>query len=358
MKLQYKHLLTFFFFILTIISVSLKAQTDAAECGAVDDKKAIALYKKAQDMQKYKKEERMAFLKQALDLQPDYADAIFTYAEELIKTEQYQQSSFAPAAEYFKKLVALCPNYHSDPYYFIGFSYYEDGKYTDAVTWLQKFLNFKNDDEKKYSKKYDAFLYQAKQMIKYAKFYTDIYAHPVPFDPYPVIGLCTKYDEYLACISPDNQYAFFTRKMPFSNMNQIYGSEDNLKEFFMTSERGSNGEFAEGTKMESPPFNMGRNEGGPSITIDDKELFFTICKDEGGLLPNCDVYFCNAEGSGWGEIHNMGPQVNDPDAWDSQPSISADGLTLYFASDRKGGFGKVDIWESTKDRGLVTGVLR
>lgn len=349
MKQSYNQATTFLIFLFIILIGNVQAQSDGTECGAVDDKKAIALYKKAQDMQKYKKEERMAFLKQALDMEPDYADALFMYAEELIKTEQYEQSSFAPAAEYFKKLIAICPNYHSDPYYFIGFSYYEDEKYQDAITYLQKFLNYKSDDEKKYSKKYDAFLYQAKQMIKYAKFNIDIFQHPVPFDPYPVAGLSTKYDEYLACISPDNKYAFFTRKMPFSSIDQVYGSADNLKEFFMTSERGANGEFAEGTKMESPPFNMGRNEGGPSITIDDKQLYFTICKDEGGQIPNCDIYYCNADGSGWGEITNMGHQVNDPDAWDSQPSISADGLTLYFASDRKGGYGKVDIWYSTKD---------
>jgi outer membrane protein OmpA-like peptidoglycan-associated protein len=320
-----------------------------AECGATDDKKALQLYAKAKDMQKYTQQERMVFLKQAMDLQPDYVDAIFMYAEELAKEEKYEQKSYAPAAAYFKKVIDLCPKYHSDPYYFIGRSNYDDEKYDDAITYLQKFLNFKDDDEKKFSKKYDDYLYQAKGMIKYSKFYIDILKNKVPFDPYPVSGLSTKYDEYLACISPDNQYAFFTRKMPFSSMNQTFSSEDNMKEFFMTSKRGANGEFPEGNKMESPPFNMGRNEGGPSITIDDKELFFTICKDEGGSTLNCDIYYCNVDGSGWGDISNMGPQINDPNAWDSQPSISADGLTLYFASDREGGYGMVDLWTTTKD---------
>jgi len=301
-------------------------------------------------MQKYKKEERMDFLKQAIELDPDYIDATFYYAEELIKTEVYQQAPFAPAAVYFQKVIQACPHYHSDPYYFIGFSYYEQEKYEDAVTYLQKFLNFKDDDEKKFSKKYDDYLYEAKQMIKYAKFYQDIYKHPVPFDPYPVTGLSTKWDEYLACISPDNQYAFFTRKLPFNTMEQSYSAENSLREFFMKSQRVKDGEFAEGNKMPSPPFNQGRNEGGPSITIDDKHLYFTICKDVGTSTLNCDLYYCDLQNNkDWGEITNMGPQVNDADAWDSQPSISADGLTLYFASDRKGGYGKVDIWTTTKD---------
>ncbi|MGP8214755.1 MAG: OmpA family protein [Bacteroidia bacterium] len=325
----------------------VSAQSDSS-CQVEDNKKAVQLLKKAQD-HKYTQQEQMGFLKQALDMEPDYIDANFMYGEDLMKEEALRHEPFAPCVEYFRKVIQACPHYHSDPYYFIGFSYYEQEKYADAITWLQKFLNFKDDDEKKYSKKYDAYLYEAKQMIKYGKFYLDIYNHPVPFDPYPVKGLCTKYDEYLACISPDNQYAFFTRKLPVNSMDQIFDSDNNLKEFFMKSERGKDGEFNEGEKMPSPPFNMGRNEGGPSITIDDNVLYFTICKGDNGAPVNCDIYFCNAEKGGWGEITNMGPQVNDPDAWDSQPSISADGLTLYFASDRKGGYGKVDIWYSTKD---------
>ena len=42
---------------------------------------------------------------------------------------------------------------------------------------------------------------------------------------------------------------------------------------------------------------------------------------------------------------NPGPPLNSP-YWESQPSISADGQTLYFVSNRPGGFGGMDIWIS------------
>jgi outer membrane protein OmpA-like peptidoglycan-associated protein len=45
----------------------------------------------------------------------------------------------------------------------------------------------------------------------------------------------------------------------------------------------------------------------------------------------------------WSNIQNLGPIVNSPD-WDSQPSLSVDGRTLYFASDRPGGSGRADIY--------------
>lgn len=332
--------------VLFLYSYKTVAQSDTS-CQQMDDKKAVELYKKGTD-KKNKKEERMAYLKQALNLEPDYVSANFAYAEEIIKTANFQQTSYDPAIPFFMKVITQCPHYHSDPYYYIACSYYDNNDYKNSVIYLKKFLAFKDDDVNKFSKDYDSFLYEAKKMLKYAEFYNNLFANPVPFDPYPVANICTSHDEYLATISPDNQYAYFTRRMPYSSMDQVYQSEEQEKEFFMESQRQEDGSFSVGIAM-PPPFNEGQNQGGPAITIDDKTLYFTICKDEGGPKLNCDIYYSNMKDGKWTEIENMGPQVNDPTAWDSQPTISADGLTLYFASDRAGGVGKADIWKVTKD---------
>ncbi len=37
-------------------------------------------------------------------------------------------------------------------------------------------------------------------------------------------------------------------------------------------------------------------------------------------------------------------------SWDSNPSLSADGRTLYFSSGRTGGFGKTDLWKAKIDK--------
>ena len=47
--------------------------------------------------------------------------------------------------------------------------------------------------------------------------------------------------------------------------------------------------------------------------------------------------------SDWSTPINVGPMVNTA-SLDAGPSISKDGLTLYFSSDRIGGFGSQDIW--------------
>ena len=50
----------------------------------------------------------------------------------------------------------------------------------------------------------------------------------------------------------------------------------------------------------------------------------------------------------FGTPTNLGPPVNTS-GWDTQPSISADGLTLYFCSHRTGGFGNRDIYVATRE---------
>ncbi len=301
-----------------------------------------------QTRKKNGKEEREAFLKQAIALEPDYVPANFTLGEELVKTAYANNTPFDPALPYFLTVINTCPNYHSDPYYYVGLSYFEANKYADAVKYFQKFIAFKDEDVKKYSKDYDNFLYDAKQKMKAAKFFSDLFTNKVPFDPHMVPGLCTDYNEYLCIISPDNQLAFFTRKMPYHDMNTSYQQEDNMKEYFMLSHRQSDGTFETGKPM-PPPFNRGLNEGGPSITIDNNHLYFTICKDNGEGGSSCQLYWSDFGSGKWGEIKNMGSAVNDPSAWNSQPSISSDGQTLYFASNRPGGHGKCDIYETIKD---------
>jgi len=49
----------------------------------------------------------------------------------------------------------------------------------------------------------------------------------------------------------------------------------------------------------------------------------------------------------FGEAENPGPPINTSDA-DGTTYISPDGLTLYFSSDRPGGYGQYDLWVATR----------
>ena len=79
-------------------------------------------------------------------------------------------------------------------------------------------------------------------------------------------------------------------------------------------------------------------------------MIYTIClrKNSPNQYINCDLYYTKFEHGDWGDIVPI-DAVNTKDYWESQPSISSDGKTLYFISDRPGGMGGYDIYTSTRD---------
>lgn len=337
-------------FLLSSLVTTSYAQ-DEAKCQDIDNKKAVKLYEQGTD-KKYKKEERLAFLKQAMDLEPDYVDANFAFASERIRTLSINEEKYKPVEPYLKKVIEICPKYHSDPYYYLGFIAWEDENYDDVVKYMKQYIDFKDDDEKKFNKDYDALLKQARDMVRYAKVYSDLFKNKVPFDPMPVAGICTEKDEYLPIISSDDEMMLFTRKQPYVNKDMVYQTDKEMELFSYATRSKTTGEFNKGQRMPYP-FNKDGAEGGATMSIDNKHIFFTRGKDEGGAVLNFDIYTSDNINGEWTEAKKV-EGINDPIYWDSQPSIASDGKTLYFASDRKGGRGGVDLYVTVKD--LATGV--
>jgi outer membrane protein OmpA-like peptidoglycan-associated protein len=95
------------------------------------------------------------------------------------------------------------------------------------------------------------------------------------------------------------------------------------------------------------PINTPLNEGVASIAADGQTIFFTGCNRDDGL-GDCDIYEAELDGTEWKNIRNVS-EINSP-YWDTQPSISSDGRTLYFVSNRPGsmgGSGDTDIYSTT-----------
>jgi outer membrane protein OmpA-like peptidoglycan-associated protein len=103
-----------------------------------------------------------------------------------------------------------------------------------------------------------------------------------------------------------------------------------------------------GYSEEFKNINTRYNEGSACLSKDGKQLYFARCNspDSHG---NCDIFVADMKpDSTWGFVRNLGAAINSS-SWDSQPSLSHSGDTLFFASDRIGGFGFSDIYFSVKD---------
>ncbi|WP_229599134.1 OmpA family protein [Runella sp. CRIBMP] len=92
----------------------------------------------------------------------------------------------------------------------------------------------------------------------------------------------------------------------------------------------------------SDRINTAENEGTGTLSADGRTLVFTACNRRDGY-GSCDLYISRKNGKDWDAPKNIGINVNTP-FWESQPTLSPDGRTLYFISDRKGGIGGRDVW--------------
>jgi outer membrane protein OmpA-like peptidoglycan-associated protein len=108
----------------------------------------------------------------------------------------------------------------------------------------------------------------------------------------------------------------------------------------------------DGQWAQAEPFktiNTQYNEGSACLSQDGKFLFFSRCNAPNSL-GNCDLYLAKlSKDSTWADIKNLGPNINSS-GWESHPSLSHKGDTLFFASNRTGGFGLSDIYYSLKDK--------
>jgi hypothetical protein len=104
-----------------------------------------------------------------------------------------------------------------------------------------------------------------------------------------------------------------------------------------------------------PPVNLGTDvnttseEYAPTLSPDATKLYW-CSNTPGGSFGGFDCWYCPMAGGDPGVRVNLGAGINSIYN-DISPVISADGLTLYFGSDRPGTIGSYDIWVSVNSGG-------
>ncbi len=239
----------------------------------------------------------------------------------------------AEAIASYKKVLRINPSFSNNLYFIIGGLELYIGRYRDSEADFGRYLEGKNVPDIKRKK--------AMAQIANARFGTAAMEHPVPFNPVNLgDSINTRFDEYINAVTADEELLYFTRKIPRSEKDaDLKGYEE---DFFVAGRADSLTWYK--AKNLGSPINTSGNEGALDISPDGRYLFFAGCDRPDGY-GSCDIFWSKREGGRWSEPENLGPVVNSS-SWDSQPSFSSDGKTLYFASKRPGGKGSSDIWKT------------
>jgi Tol biopolymer transport system component len=118
-------------------------------------------------------------------------------------------------------------------------------------------------------------------------------------------------------------------------------------DIWVTTRPTTNSEWGPAKPLPAP-VNGIFSDSGPSISADSLSLYFA--SDRFGGYGGPDLYVATRQSidEPWGPAVNLGPIVNSG-SYDNHPSISADGLTLYFESARDGNYDLYMTQRATTD---------
>jgi outer membrane protein OmpA-like peptidoglycan-associated protein/tetratricopeptide (TPR) repeat protein len=224
----------------------------------------------------------------------------------------------------YLQVVTRYPNASrfASSWYYLGEYDFESGRYESSIKKLEKYLDITSGKGKYGSK--------AKLMIENSEFAIAYKVNDFQFNPRPLPEIVNQFNQqYFPVLTADQKTLIYVKR------------EEN--EEIMLSQINSEGMWETPVSI-SDNINSEFNEGTCSISADGRRLVFTSCMGRKGY-GSCDLYISTKVGEEWSIPENMGSNINST-AWDSQPSLSADGRTLYFVSNRRGGFGRRDIYVS------------
>lgn len=242
-----------------------------------------------------------------------------------------KQRKFGEAAENYRAAVKIDSLSYKPIFFSLGMAEMMSGDYSRALVHFNVYLQQPGMSPQNRKIALDN--------VRNCEFALEAISNPVPFNPQNAgPGINTIDDEYWPSITADGGKLMFTRQQ-VRTANMAPTQED----FYVSL-------YANNTWQKAlnagTPLNTRQNEGAQSLSSDGRYMYFTACDRQGGM-GSCDLYFSYYSDGRWSQPSNVGPPVNSS-AWESQPSISADGKMLFFSSSRAGGKGGKDIWISRK----------
>ena len=148
----------------------------------------------------------------------------------------------------------------------------------------------------------------------------------------------TPYNDYSPIISADGNTLIFTSNRTDDPARAKANA--NFEDIYFATRQGNSWSAP---KLISSNVNIKYNDAAASLSPDGKTLFLYYEEGEG------DIYTSVLEGSEWSKPRPLNKNINTALFWETCASVSADGKKLYFASNRPGGIGELDLYVSELD---------
>lgn len=219
-----------------------------------------------------------------------------------------------------------------DAFFYLGNAYLTVNRIDDALKAYEKFYNLikgKSDWDIDY---FNHQVYVTKNSLK-------IQRNPVDFIM-ANLGekINDRFPNFNAVVSGNGKVLAFTTRLKFYNAINISRKNDK-------------------NQWEKPvnitlDLQTDKNCSTLCLSYDGNELYLFRDDNHDG-----NIYVSRYNGKKWSPIKKLNSNINTG-AYETHASLSSDGKQLFFTSNRKGGFGELDIWVSTRTSGDNWGPAR
>lgn len=301
------------------------------------------LHTKSKRAEKYyvyaSKEYSLGYLNQAelLLVKATKADKNFINAYLLIAVIKDELGYPLGAIDFYKQALAIDPNAIPNGHYFLAKLFLTEGMYSEASQSFNTYLSFSNINNE--------FKEDAEFQLKNCFFSIEAIKYPVVFELKNLgANINTEKSEYFPSLTIDNQFLLFTRR----HDKQSNGEQEDFMGAFNLNDSLWQQSF--------PIYDLNTpfNEGAASLSSDGKTIIFTVCENYGEYgngrkgYGSCDLFIARKEGNKWSKARNLGSPINTSH-WESQPSLSSDGKSIYFIRAPKRSQGHSDIFRADLD---------
>ena len=270
-------------------------------------------------------------LQQAVTYGAPKKNSYYTIAESYRKSNRLHL-----AEEYYRKAIeAGCDE--DNALFYLGLAMKANGNYLGAQSQFKKFLKEGYDE---------TLLLRAKEEINAID---QIMAVGFRKDFYKVRNfkaLNTEAIEYSPILYNDRTLYFTSSR----GEGPIYpGQGTRYKDIFSYTFDGGANRSGVVRKLPELINEPRRHESSATFSSDGRTMIFSRSGNgkRNDYIEQIDLFESKLEGGQWSTPTRLDISVDE--AWDSSPFLTKDGKTLYFSSNREGGYGSDDIWKSTKN---------
>ena len=301
------------------------------------NKKAVKYFEDSKKMFQIRKDaDAEKLIKKAIEEDPQFIEAYSAYADFLMGNNRVKE-----AIPLYEKAIQLNPKIFIDNNFYLGGAYLHEAQYEKAIPCFEIILKTERINPNLKD--------EAARFLKNAKFGADAIKHPQPFKLVNVgAGINTAEFEYFPALTADGNTFLFTR-----NIREGEGVTAPRQEDFYVSKK-VNSVWQTANPITS--VNTLGNEGAPSLSADGEIMFFASCMEMTGDYGSsdrkgygsCDIFYAQKINGKWTKPRNAGSTINTKN-WETQPSFSSDGKTLYFIRGivTRDGIKNPDIYSST-----------